>query len=428
MSQTPAVRPGRPEARGRPLRDRILIAASIIGPGLIAANADNDAGGISTYSIAGGRYGYSLLWILVLITLLLAITQEIGARMGAATGKGLGALIRERFGLRPTAFAMSSMLLANVATTIAEFAGIAAGLEIFGVSKYISVPVAALAIWFLVTRFDFKKVERIFLVLSAFYITYIMSGFLAHPEWGRVAAGFKPTFSTDAGYLMMVIATIGTTITPWGQFFIQSYVVDKGITMKDFKYERLDVLVGALVTDVVAFFIIVACAATIHAHHLPINDAKDAALALGPLAGRFAATLFGFGLINASLLGASILPMTTSYGICEAFGWEAGIDRPWREAPHFYGIFTFSILAGATVALIPGLPLFLVMLLSQDVNGILLPVILIFMLKLSSSPQVMGPNVNPRWLNRAAWVSTFVLIGLTILLVGSSLIPGLSRG
>jgi NRAMP (natural resistance-associated macrophage protein)-like metal ion transporter len=428
MPETQIPGTGRPEARGRPLRERLLIAASIIGPGLIAANADNDAGGISTYSIAGARYGYSLLWMLVLITVLLAITQEIGARMGAATGKGLGALIREHFGLRPTAFAMATMLIANVATTVAEFAGIAAGLEIFGVSRYLSVPIAAVAVWFLVARFDFKKVERVFLVLSAFYITYIVSGFLAHPAWNQVATGLVPTFRTDSGYLMTFVATIGTTITPWGQFFIQAYVVDKGIVMKDFKYSRMDVLVGALVTDVVAFFIMVACAATIYSKGLPIQDAKDAALALGPLAGRFAATLFGFGLINASLLGASILPMATSYAVCEAFGWEAGIDRPWRVAPYFYGIFTFSIFAGAATALIPKLPLFLVMLFSQDVNGVLLPVILIFTLLLSADPDVMGEHTNPRWLNVAAWSATFVLIGLTALLVTSSFFPRLLGG
>lgn len=411
----------RPEPKGRPPWERLLIVLSIVGPGLIAASADNDAGGISTYSIVGGSYGYSLLWMLVLITFLLGLTQEMGARMGAATGKGLGALIRERFGLRPTAFAMFTMLVANMATTIAEFAGVAAGMELFGVSKYVAVPVAALLVWLLVTRWDFRKVERVFLAVSVIYITYIVSGFMAEPDWPAVAGGLVPTFSLAPGYLLAFVATVGTTITPWGQFFIQAYVVDKGIVMRDFKYSRIDVWAGAFVTNIIAFFIIVACGATIHVAGLPIRDAADAARALAPLAGRFAFGLFAVGLVNASLLGASILPMTTAYVICEAFGWEAGIDRRVREAPTFYGLFTFSIVFGAAIALIPGLPLLFVMLLAQDVNGILLPVILVYVLLIARDKEIMGPHANPRWLDAVGWVSIVFLAALTVLLVASSL-------
>lgn len=416
----------RPEAKGRPLSERLLIALSVVGPGLIAAGAGNDAGGISTYSMAGAHYGYSLLWMLALITVLFVITQEMGARMGAVTGKGLAALIRERFRLRPTAFAMVTLLVANVATTVAEFAGVAAGLSLFGVPKGIAVPLAGLTVWILVTQWDFRRVERAFLVISFVSFTYVVAGLLARPDWGAAAAGLAPTFSMDPGYLMTFVATVGTTITPWGQFFVQAYVADKKLEMANYRYTRLDVVAGVLASNLVAFFIIVACAATLFSRGIRVEGAADAALALAPLAGRFSSVLFAFGLVNASLLGASILPMSTSYALCEAFGWEAGIDRRWRQAPHFYGIFTFVILAGAVIALVPAAPLFLIVLVAQNVNGILLPVILIYVLLIARDRSVMGEYANPRWLTAIGWGSTALLIVLTVLLVGSSLGPGLA--
>ncbi|HEX9017266.1 MAG TPA: Nramp family divalent metal transporter, partial [Chloroflexota bacterium] len=364
---------------------RVLAALSIIGPGIITANADNDAGGISTYSVVGSSYGYSLLWMLVLITFSLAVTQEMGARTGAATGKGLAALIRERYGVKWTLFAMLCTLAANLATTVAEFAGIAAAGELFGIPRWVSVPVAALLVWTLVMHWDFHRVEKVFLVISAVYLAYPISGLMVGAPWGEVLRQtVTPTFQMDAGYILIFIATVGTTITPWGQFFIQAYVVDKGIGPRDYPTTRVDVLVGAFITDIVSFFIIVTTASTLFVRGIAITSAAEAAIALEPLAGPMAMSLFGVGLMNASLLGASILPLATAYTLCEAFGWEAGVDRSWREAPAFHTLYGFSIAFGAVVALIPNLPLVPVMLFSQDVNGVLLVVVLIFAISIAS--------------------------------------------
>jgi len=406
-------------------RTRLLAALTIVGPGIITANADNDAGGISTYSIAGAQYGYSLLWMLVLVTFSLAVTQEMGARTGAATGKGLAALIRERYGVRWTAFAMVCTLMANLATTVAEFAGIAAAGEMFGIPRLVAVPIAAVAVWVLVMRWSFRSVEKVFLVLSAVYISYPLSGIAVGAPWGQV---FKemvtPTFQMNAGYILVFIATVGTTITPWGQFFIQAYVVDKGIGPRDYPATRVDVLVGAFVTDFVSFFIIVATGSTLFVRGIQIRSAAEAAIALEPLAGPLAQYLFALGLANASLLAASILPLATAYTLCEAFGWEAGVDRSWREAPAFHSLYAFSIAFGALVALIPGLPLFSVMVFSQDVNGILLVVVLIFAIRIASDRQIMGEFANGRLANMIAWPTAAALIALTALLIGASAAQG----
>ncbi len=405
-------------------RVRALAALSVIGPGIITANADNDAGGISTYSVAGATYGYSLLWMLVLTTFSLAVTQEMGARTGAATGKGLAALIRERYGVRWTLFAMACTLVANLATTVAEFAGVAAAGELFGVPRWVSVPLAAAFVWLLVVRWPYGTVEKVFLVLSAVYISYPLSGILVGAPWGEVLRQtVTPSFQLDAGYILVFIATVGTTITPWGQFFIQAYVVDKGIGPREYAGTRIDVLVGAFITDFVSFFIIVATASTLYANGIPISGAADAAKALEPLAGPLAHYLFAVGLANASLLAASILPLATSYTICEAFGWESGVDRSWREAPAFHTLYAFAIAFGALVALIPGLPLFSVMLLSQDVNGVLLVVVLVFAIRIASDRRVMGDFANGRVGNTLAWATATALIVLTVLLIGSTVAP-----
>lgn len=405
-------------------RIRLMGVLAIIGPGIITANADNDAGGISTYSTAGASYGYSLLWMLLLITFSLAVTQEMGARTGAVTGKGLAALIRERYGVKWTLFAMLATLAANLATTVAEFAGVAAAGELFGIPTWISVPIAAAFVWVLVVKWSFRSVEKVFLVLSAVYIAYPISGLIVHPPWGQVFQSMvTPTFQLDSGYILVFIATVGTTITPWGQFFIQSYVVDKGIGPREYPATRVDVLLGAFITDFVSFFIIVATASTLFARGIRISGAAEAALALEPIAGQFATYLFGVGLLNASLLAASILPLATSYTICEAFGWEAGVDRSWREAPIFHSLYLFAIVFGALVALIPGMPLFSVMLFSQDVNGILLAVVLVFAVRIASDKRVMGEYANGKVGNAIAWATTVGLIVLSLLLIGATALP-----
>ena len=406
-------------------RLRLLGALAIIGPGIITANADNDAGGISTYSIVGAHYGYSLLWMLVLITFSLAVTQEMGARTGAVTGKGLAALIRERYGVRWTLFAMLCTLAANLATTIAEFAGIAAAGELFGLPRWLTVPLAAALVWLLVVRWSFRSVEKFFLVLSAVYIAYPLSAIVVNPPWGEVVRSMvTPSFQMNAGYILIFIATVGTTITPWGQFFIQAYVVDKGIGPREYPATRVDVLMGAFITDIVSFFIIVATGSTLFVWGIQIGSAADAALALEPLAGEMATVLFGVGLANASLLAASILPLATAYTICEAFGWESGVDRSWREAPAFHSLYAFAIVTGALVALIPNLPLFAVMVFSQDVNGILLSVVLVFAIRIASDHTIMGQYANGRLGNAIAWVTTVALIALTALLIGASIAQG----
>lgn len=389
-----------------------------MGPGIITSTADNDAGGITTYSICGAHFGYGLIWLLLPITLVLALVQEMCARMGAVTQKGLGELIREEFGVRWTLFALLVMLVANVATTTAEFAGVAASLEMFGISRYFTVPAAGILIWLLVTRGSFRTVERVFLSATLLFVTYVIAGIMARPDWGEVArAAVHPTFDASPAYIILVIATIGTTITPWMQFFIQSTVVDKGIKIRHYKYQKADVFFGAFLTNFVAFFIIVATAATLYTHGIRIDSAEHAARALEPFAGSNAKILFAVGLLNASLLASAVLPLTTAYTYCEAFGWEIGLSRRMHEAPLFYGIFTFTLLIGALVVLAPGLHLISVMILSQDVNGILLPVVLVFMLILVNNKDIMGEHTNSPFYNSICWATVVFIICLTVALM-----------
>jgi Mn2+/Fe2+ NRAMP family transporter len=402
-----------------------LAFLGVLGPGVIAAAADNDAGGITTYAIAGAQFGYGLLWILFVTTFALGITQEMGARMGIVTGKGLAALIREKFGIRWTAFAMVTLLIANFGSTAADVAGIGAALEIFGISRYLSVPLAAAGIYLLVLKGSFRWIERIFLFSAALYVAYIVSGLLAHPDWG---AAFKntvvPSFQLNQAYLVAFIATIGTTITPWGQFFIQSYCVDKRLGRDDLNLERADIYFGTFMTNFIAFFIVVATAATLYVHHQSITSASDAAQALGPLAGKFAAALFAIGLFNAALLGSTTLPLSTAYACTEAFGWELGLDRGFRQAPIFYGLYTGAIGTAALFVLIPGLPLIGVIFITQMLNGILLPVILVFVLLIINDRAIMGRFVNGRVFNAVTWATVVGLILLSVLLIPITVLQG----
>lgn len=399
------------------LKQRLLPLLAVLGPGLIVAAADNDAGGITTYSVVGAQFGYSFLWIFILLIISLAVTQEMGARAGIVTGKGLASLIRERYGVRWTAFALLATMVANLGTTAMEFAGVAASLEIFGLTRYISVPLAALFVFFLVTRGNYKRVEKVFLVATVFYLSYVASAFMAHPDWGTaLKSTFVPSFQLSAPYILAFIATVGTTITPWGQFFIQSYVVDKRLSPEELNYERADVFTGAVFTNVIAAFIVIATAATLWTQGHLISGAQDAAMALEPLAGRFAEVLFGFGLFNASLLSAAILPMSSAYIICEGLGFEAGVDRSPSEAPWFYGSFTFFIVFGAAFVLL-NVPLVTIALISQTVNAIFLIPILIFLLKLTGDEEIMGKHTNSRTFKIIAWATTGGLMLLSVLLV-----------
>ena len=411
--------------RLKPLRIRLLMLLAVVGPGIITANVDNDAGGITTYSVAGAHYGYSLLWMMPLVALALIVVQEMSARLGVVTGKGLADLIRERLGVRLTALIIGIFLFANLANTVSEFAGVAASMEIFGVTKYLSVPIAAVVVWLLIVKGNYKWVERVFLVASAIFLAYIVSGVLARPPWGEVAKAFvTPSFQFEPGYVAIFVTIIGTTIAPWMQFYQQSSIVDKGLKITEYAYERIDVVVGSLFAVIVASFIMIACAATLHANGVRIESAKDAALALGPLAGRYASTLFAFGLLNASVFSAAILPLSTAYVVCEAFGWEAGVNHGWRDAPIFFTVYTALIILGAAVILLPIQSLVKTMMASQTLNGMLLPIILIVMLRLINEKRLMGRWVNGRAFNILAWVIVAVLILLTVILIVVTLFPG----
>lgn len=415
--------------RLRPLRTRLLVLLAVVGPGIITANVDNDAGGITTYSVAGAHYGYALLWMLPLVALALILVQEMSARLGIVTGKGLADLIRESLGVRVTAVIIGIVLVANLANTVSEFAGVAASMEIFGVSKYISVPLAAAGVWLLVVKGSYKPIERIFLVASAVYLAYVASGILARPPWQEVGQAFlTPTFRLEAGFVTIFVTAIGTTIAPWMQFYQQASIVDKGLKPSDYAYERLDVIIGSLFAVFVAGFIIIACAATLFAQGVRIESAQDAALALGPLAGRYAATLFALGLLNASVFSAAILPLSTAYVVCEAFGWEKGVSHSFREAPVFFGTYTALIVLGAGIILLPIRSLVQAMLASQTLNGVLLPIILVVMLRLINDRRLMGKYANRRGFNLLAWAMVIILILLTVILVLTSLFPGLLGG
>jgi Mn2+/Fe2+ NRAMP family transporter len=412
--------------RVKPLRTRLLILLAVLGPGIITANVDNDAGGITTYSVAGAHYGYTLLWMMPLVALALIVVQEMSARLGVVTGKGLADLIRESLGVRITAVIIGLMLIANLANTVSEFAGVAASMEIFGISKYISVPVVAVVVWVLIVKASYGRVEKIFLIASAIYLAYVISGIQAQPPWGEVLrASVTPSFRFDVGYVTIFVTIIGTTIAPWMQFYQQASIVDKGLKVQDYAYERVDVVVGSVFAVFVAAFITIACAATLFANGVTIETAKDAALALAPLAGKNASTLFALGLLNASVFSAAILPLSTAYVVCEAFGWEMGVSRSLREAPAFFTIYTLLIVLGAAIILLPIKSLVEAMLASQTLNGVLLPVILIVMLRLINDKGLMGRFTNGRVFNVLAWVMVVLLIILTVILVVTSTFPGL---
>ncbi len=394
---------------------RIGFYLSILGPGLITASADNDAPGIATYSMAGSTYGYRFLWLIVLVTVGEIIIQEIAARMGAVTGKGAADLIREQFGVRITTFAMFSLLLANLGTTVAQFAGIAAGMELLGLSRYVAVPLAALGVSYVVLRGSYKRVEKILLVLCLSALSYIVTAFAIGPAWGDVLRNaLVPTFRSDPNYILAVLATIGTTITPWAFVYMQASVADKGITMEHYRYTKIDVMGGAAWGNVVSAFIVICTAAALYVHGVRVESAEQAALALEPLVGPWARYLFSAGLLGASLLAASVLPLSTTYALCEAFGWERGLDNRASEAPIFYGLYGSIIVLSVLVVLIPGLPLFPLMWLSQSLNAILLPVLLVLVLKIVNDQQVMNEWTNSRFQNALAWGLTG-LIGMAMI-------------
>lgn len=398
---------------------RIVLFLAVLGPGFITANVDNDAGGILTYSGAGAQFGYSLLWTILPITVALIVVQEMCARMGVVTGKGLSDLIREEFGLRATFVTMVLLLIVNFGLVMTEFIGIAGSLELFHISKYISVPVCALLVWLLAVKGDYKSVEKVFLAASVFYIAYIITGVLSGPSWREAMLATVKVPPTSVwhtpGYISMTIAIIGTTIAPWMQFYLQSSVVEKGVAVKDYAASRLDVIVGSIFTDVVAWFIVVACAATLYAHGVgPLNVPADAAEAMKPLAKEYAYLLFAIGLFNASFFAASVLPLSTAYTVCEGLGFESGVDKNFREAPAFYWLYTLLIAGGAAVVLLPHIQPMRVVVETQVLSGVLLPVILVMMLLLINRKDLMGRFVNPRWMNVVAWTTAAIVVALSI--------------
>ncbi len=399
----------------------LVIFLAILGPGIITGSVDNDAGGITTYSVAGALYGYNLLWTMIPAFLVLVVVQEMNARMGIVTGKGLADLIREYAGVKITFFIFVGLLIADIGNTTTEFAGVAGSMQVFDISKYVSVPISALLVWWLVVKGTYKFSERVFLIFSAFLLVYVVSALLGKPHWHEIGqAMIKPDIKYTKDYLTIVIGIIGTTIAPWMQFYMQSAVIEKGLKMTDYKYTLADVIIGSIITVVVAFFIIVACASTLHENGIKIEEAKDAAFALKPLAGDLASATFAFGLFIASIFSATILPVATAFYVCEAFGFEAGVDKKWKEAPQFYWLFTSIIIIGAAIILIPNAPLILITLWSQVANGVLLPVVLICMILIVNNKEVMGEYVNKPMQNIFGWFTISVLIGLTIALFASS--------
>jgi NRAMP (natural resistance-associated macrophage protein)-like metal ion transporter len=409
-------------------RRRLLTYIAILGPGMITANAGNDAGGIATFASVGAEFGYTLLWILIPITISLGIVQEMCARMGAVTGKGLADLIRERFGVRWTALVMLSLLIANAGVTVSEFVGIAAAAELFGISRFVVVPLAAILVWWLVAKGSYQKVEKVFLLMSLVFLGYVVSAFLSRPDWSAVAVGLvKPTLRMEEAFIFTLVAVIGTTISPYMQVYVQSSVVDKGVTPDTYSQTKTDVWIGTIFAIVIVFFIIVCTAATLHKAGIEITTAADAAHALRPLAGRYAQTLFGLGLFGASMLAAGVLPLATAYSISEALGFEKGVSRSFREAPIFLGTFTFLVAFGAAIAVIPNLPLIRVLLVTQVINGLLLPVVLFAILRLVNNRELMGAQVNGRLYNVAAWATAIIVTALSLLYILMTIFPGLAR-
>ncbi|GAB6125860.1 Nramp family divalent metal transporter [Humidesulfovibrio idahonensis] len=410
---------------GKLNRRNLMMFLALLGPGIITANVDNDAGGITTYSLAGAQFGLSLLWMMLPTTVALVVVQEMCARMGAVTGKGLSDLIRESFGVKITFYVMVALLLTNLGNTVSEFAGIAASMELFGVSKYISVPLASVAVWLLIVKGSYRIVEKVFLVACVVYVAYPIAAFMSGPDWGEVMkASVVPDFKITPDSVTMMIGVVGTTIAPWMQFYQQASVVEKGITKENYNFSRLDVIVGCVMAIIVAFFIVVACAGTIFTAGIKIETAADAAMALTPLVGGYATGLFAVGLFNASLFAACVLPLSTSYYICEGMGWELGVDKDFREAPQFFWLFTLLIAVSAGIILVPDAPLIAIMYISQVVNGAVLPFVLIFMLRLINDKRLMGDFVNGPVFNIIAWATVVIVMALTIVMTVDIAIPG----
>ena len=409
-------------------RRRLLALISILGPGMITANAGNDAGGIATFASVGAEFGYSLLWVLIPIAISLGIVQEMCARMGAVTGKGLADLVRERFGVRWTALIMLALLIANAGVTVSEFVGIAAAAELFGISRFIAVPLAAILVWWLVVKGSYKKVEKVFLAMSVVFLGYIVSAFFSKPDWTAVAVGLvKPSLRLEHAFIFTLVAVIGTTISPYMQVYVQSSVVEKGVTTDNYRETKTDVWIGTVFAILIVFFIVVSTAATLHKTGIQITSAEDAARALRPLAGRYAETLFGIGLIGASMLAAGVLPLATAYSISEALGFEKGVSRSFREAPIFLGTFTFLVAFGAAIAVIPNLPLIRVLLVTQVINGLLLPIVLFAILRLVNNRELMGTHVNGPIYNVAAWLTAILVTIISLLYLLMTFFPGLLR-
>jgi len=409
----------------QPMFRNMLIFLSVLGPGIITGSVDNDAGGITTYSVAGANYGYRLLWTLLPSFIALLTVQEMNARMGIVTGKGLADLIRENFGVRITFYIFVLLLIADIGNTATEFAGVAGSLMVFNVDKNISVPLAAIAVWVLVVKGNYKISEKIFLLFSVFLLSYIISAVLAKPNWGEIGkAMLAPTVQWDTPYITTVLGLVGTTVAPWMQFYMQSSVIEKGIKIADYRYTVWDVVVGCVITVVVAFFIIVSCAATLHVNNVQIIEAKDAAMSLKPFAGALASQVFAFGLFVASVFSAAILPLATAFFVCEAFGFETGIDKKFSEAPQFYSLFTLTMLIAVGIILLPNAPLIAITIWTQVLNAILLPVVLICMMLIINKTEIMGEYINKRYQNVIGWTTSIVLIILSAVLLISGIVGG----
>jgi Mn2+/Fe2+ NRAMP family transporter len=407
-------------AKKQNLWKKTLIFFALLGPGIITGSVDNDAGGITTYSVAGASYGYNMLWTLIPAFVVLLIVQEMNARMGIVTGKGLADLIRENAGVKVTFFIFLGLLVADISNTMTEFAGVAGSMQVFGVSKYIAVPIAIVAVWLLVVKGTYRFAEKIFLIFSVALLSYIVSALMGKPNWSEIGTAMvHPDIKLNFDYISTVIGMVGTTIAPWMQFYMQSAVIEKGLKVEDYKYTIIDVLVGCIATIVVAFFIIVACGSTLYVngHGTNITDAKDAAMALKPFAGAMASQVFAFGLFIASIFSATILPVATAFYVCEAFGFEAGIEKKWREAPQFYWLYTTILIISAGIILIPNAPLIIITLWSQRINGILLPIVLVCMILIVNNKEVMGKYINKTWNNIIGWITIVVLVALSLILV-----------